>query len=106
MAFFIAVETHNLTDISVSGLLFLLLLDLRCVGGTSRGLIFVSLFLVLFLFCLFAGLLRGLASLGLRRSQSYFFYLRLLQVGVLYFLGLHLYGGAVRRAVTYGTTDI
>ena len=106
MVFFIAVETRDLTDISVSSLLLLLLLDLCCIDGTSRGLIFVSLFLVLFLFLLFAGLLEGLAGLGPGRSRPYFFYFRLLQVGVLYFLGLHLCGGAVGSAVTSGTANI
>ena len=106
MAFLIAVETHDLTDISVSGLLLLLLLNLRCIGGTSQGLIFVLPFLVPFLFLLFTGLLGGLAGLGPGRSRSYFFYLRLLQVGVFCSLNLHLRGGAVGRAMNSGTADI
>ena len=104
MAFFIAVEARDLTDISVSVLLLLLLLDLCCVSGTSRSLVLVSLFLVPFLFLFLAGLLGGLAGLG--PGWPYFFYLRLLQVGFLGSLGLHLCGGAVGRAVISGTADI
>ena len=106
VALFIAVEARDLIDVSVLGLLLLLLLDLHCVGDTSRGLIFVSPFLVPFLFLLLAGLLGGLAGLGLGRSRPYFFYFRLLRVGVFYSLVLHLCGGAVGRAVTSGTADI
>ena len=106
MAFLIAVEIRNLTDISVSGLLLLLLLDLRCVGGTRQGLILVSPFLVPFLFLLLADLLGELAGLGPEQSRPYFFYLRLLRVGVLCSLGLHLCGSAVGRAVISGTADI
>ena len=103
MALLIVVETYDLTDISVSVFL-LLLLDLRCVGGASQGLVLVSPFLVPFLFLLLASLLEGLTSLG--PGRPYFFYLRLLWVGVLESLGLHLRGGAVGRAVTSGTADI
>ena len=106
MVFLIAVKTRDLIDILVSGLLLLFLLDLRCVNGTSRGLIFISPFLVPFLFLLLASLLRGLTSLGSGWSWPYFFYLRLLRMGVLCSLGLHLRGGAVGRAVTFGTADI
>ena len=106
MAFLIAVEIRDFTDISVLGFLLLFLLDLCCIGGTSRGLIFVLLFLVLFPFLLLAGLLGGLAGFGSGRNWLYFFYLRLLQVGVLCSLGLHLCGGIVGRAVTSGTADI
>ena len=106
MAFLIAVETRDFTDILVSGLLLLLLLDLHYVDGISRGLILVSPFLVSFLFFLLAGLLGGLAGLGQGRGRSYFPYLRLLRVGVLGSLGLHLCGGTVGRAVTFGTADI
>ena len=105
MAFFITVETRDLTNILVLGLL-LLLLDLRCVGSISRGLIFVSLFLVLFLFYLLTGLHGWLAGLDPGQSWPYFFYLRLFRVGILYFLGLHLCGNAVRRAMTSETADI
>ena len=103
MALLIAVETCNLTDISVSVLL-LLLLDLRCVGGASRSLVLVSLFLVPFFFFLLVGLLGGLAGLG--PGRPYFFYFRLLRVGVLRSLGLHFCGNAIGRAVTSGTADI
>ena len=108
MVFLIAVETRDLTDISVSGLLFLLLLDLCCIDDTSWGLILilVSPFLVLFLFLLLAGLLEGLVGLGPGRGRSCFLYLRLLRVGVLGSLGLHLCDGAGGRAVTSGTADI
>ena len=75
MAFLITVETHELTNISVSVLLFLLLLDLHCVGGASRGLLFVSPFLVPFFFFL-ASLLGRLAGFGPGRGWSGFFYLR------------------------------
>ena len=106
MALLIAVETCDLIDILVSVFLLLLLLDLRCVSGTSRGLILVSPFLISFLFLLFLGLLAGLAGLGPGWGRSCFLYFRLLRVGVLRSLGLHICGGAVGRAVTFGTADI
>ena len=92
MAFFITVEIRNLTNILVLILLLVFLLDLHCIGGASRGLFFISPFLVLFLFFFLAGLLKKLAGLGPRRGRSCFFSLRLLQVGVFdsYSLGLHL----------------
>ena len=105
---FIVVETHDFTNISVLVFLLFFLLDLYCVSGHSRGLLFILPFLMLFPFFFLAALLGRFAGFGPGWGRSCFFYLRLLRVGVFgsCSLGLHLWSGAVRRAVTSGTTNI
>ena len=50
MALLIPVEIRDFIDILVSVLFFFFLLDLCCVSDTSRGLLFVSFFLMPFFF--------------------------------------------------------
>ena len=102
--------THDLTYITVSVLLLLLLLDFSCVGGACRGLLLlIPPFKMPFPFLFLAGLLWRLVCLRRPgRGRFYFFYLKLLLVGVFRGcpLGLHLWGGTVGRVVTSRTSDI
>ena len=65
MAFFIAVETHDLIDILVLVLLLLfLLLDLCCIGSANRDLLLVLPFLVPFFFLFLRACSKGLLALA------------------------------------------
>ena len=108
VAHFIAVEICNLTDTLILVLLLFFLLNLHCISGASRGLLFISPFLMFFLFFSLVGLLGRLAGLSPGQSWACFFYFRLFRVGVFgsYSLGLHLWSGAARKAANFGITDI
>ena len=85
MVFLIAGITRDFTYVTVSVLLLFLFLNLSCVGGARRGLLLlIPPFRMPLPFLFLAGLFRRLACLRRPgRGRFYFFYLRLLLVGVL-----------------------